>query len=91
MKINKEKIQMSITGIRDLDRELLSKISDSELFKTCSIDKYTWNIVCDDNFLRRRMLAKYPEIEKYKRNESWKRFFCKSCSLYFQIKRRVQF
>jgi hypothetical protein len=55
-----------ISGIRDLDREIFSKVEDNELLKTCLIDKYTWNIVCDDLFLRRR-LSKYPEIEQYKK------------------------
>jgi hypothetical protein len=82
---------MSITGIRDLDRELLRKIGDSELLKTCSIDKYTWNVVCDDNFIRRRMLAKYPVIEKYKRNESWKRFFVRAVHYISLLKEEYNF
>ena len=65
-----------LSGIKDLDREILGKIDDRELLKVCSIDKYTWNTVCDDAFLRRRLLAKYPEIEQYKfENETWKNFF----------------
>ena len=69
----------NLSGIRDVDREILSKIDDKELIKVCSIDKYTWNIVCDDAFLRRRMLGKYSEIEKYKKEgESWKQFFLRS-------------
>lgn len=68
-----------ISGIRDLDREILSKIEDKELLKVCSIDKYTWNIVCDDVFLKRRLLNKYPEIEKYKnKRETWKYFFSRA-------------
>lgn len=65
-----------LSGIRDLDREILGKIEDKDLLKVCSIDKYTWNIVCDDSFLRRRMCKKYPEIENYKfDSETWKLFF----------------
>ena len=68
-----------LSGIRDVDREILSKLDDTELLKVCSIDKYTWNNVCDDAFLRRRLLAKYPQIEIYKKkNESWKRFFLRA-------------
>src|SRR5665647_1298674 len=66
-------------GFKDVDREILSKLDDTELLKVCSIDKYTWNTVCDDAFLRRRILGKYPEIEQYKlKNESWKRFFLRA-------------
>jgi len=65
-----------ISGIRDVDREILAKLDDRELLKVCSIDKYTWNTICDDAFLRRRLLAKYPEIERYKlEQETWKEFF----------------
>jgi ankyrin repeat protein len=45
------------------------------LLKICALDKKTWNEVCDDNFLKRRLLSKYPGIEKYKKEETWKQFF----------------
>ncbi len=64
-----------LTGIKDLDREILSNVDDRELLNICTIDKRFWNDVCDDNFLRRRLLSKYPGIEKYKGNKSWKQFF----------------
>lgn len=67
-----------LSGIRDLDREILGKVDDVELLKVCSIDKYTWNIVCDDAFLKMRLLVKYPQIEKYKVEKlNWKHFFLK--------------
>ena len=65
-----------LTGIKDVDREILSKVDDKELLKVCSIDKRFWNDVCDDDFLKRRLLSKYPGIEKYK--EAWKDFFLKA-------------
>ena len=68
-----------LSGIKDVDREILSKLHDKELLKTCSIDKYTWNTVCDDAFLRRRLTIKYPKIEQYKKKEeSWKSFFLRA-------------
>ena len=68
-----------LSGIRDVDREIMDKVDDRELLNACSINKYTWSIVCDDAFLRRRLLNKYPEIEQYKGNEeTWKRFFSRS-------------
>ena len=64
-----------LTGIKDLDREILSKMSDRELLTVCQIDKRFYYDICDDNFLRRR-LNEYPGIEKYKlSNQSWKQFF----------------
>ena len=65
---------MSLSGIKDIDREILKHVDDSELLKICSIDRKTWYYVCDDPFLKRR-LSKYPDIEKYKTDETWKRFF----------------
>ena len=64
------------TGIKDTDREVLTYVEDYELLKTCSVNKKMWNSVCDDAFLRRRLM-KYPNIEnfKMKRWESWKSFF----------------
>ena len=65
-----------LTGIKDIDRVILSHVPDKELLTVCSIDRKFWNAVCDDAFLKRR-LAKYIGIEKYKGEESWKEFFLK--------------
>ena len=66
---------MSLSGLKDVDREILKHVDDRELLEICIIDRKTWNEVCDDNFIRRR-LGKYFGIEKYKkRNQSWKSFF----------------
>jgi hypothetical protein len=68
-----------LSGIKDVDREILNKLDDRSLLKACRIDKYTWNTVCDDAFLRRRLLDKYPEIETWKIvGESWKHFFLRA-------------
>jgi hypothetical protein len=63
-----------LSGLKDTDREILKWADDRQLLEICSIDRKTWNEVCDDAFLKRR-LSKYPGIDKYKKNESWKRFF----------------
>ena len=66
---------MSLSGLKDVDREILKHVDDEELLKICTINRKTWNEVCDDNFLRRRLM-KYPGIEEYKfENESWKQFY----------------
>ena len=78
-----------ITGLKDLDREMLKHVDDTELLKFCSVDRRMWNEVCDNSFLKRRM-GKYPEIEKYKKeNESWKQFFLRS--LYYILKMRDEY
>ena len=63
---------MSLSGLKDIDREILKYVDDGELLKICSVDKKMWNEVCDDNFLKRR-LSQYPGIEKYKGQKSWKK------------------
>ena len=62
-----------LTGIKDLDREILSKVNDTELLTVCSVDKRMWNEVCDDDFLRRRLERTHPDVLQYK--ETWKDFF----------------
>ena len=78
------------TGIKDLDREILKWVNDSELLKICSVDKRVWNNVCDDDFLKRRLTQKYPGINKFKiKNETWKNFFLRST--YYIAKMREDF
>lgn len=68
---------MSLSGLKDIDREILKYVNDEELLKVCSLDKKTWKETCDDNFLKRRV-SKYLEIAKYKfEKESWKKFFAR--------------
>lgn len=77
---------MSFSGLKDIDREIFSKLGDRYLLKVSSVDKNTWYKTCDDNFLKRR-LQKYPEIENYKRDgENWKTFF--SRFVYYKLKMR---
>lgn len=65
-----------LTGNKDVDREILKWVNDRDLLKVCSINKNFWNTVCDDNFLKRRLLSKYPGIENFKyADQSWKDFF----------------
>lgn len=69
---------MSISGLKDLDREVLKYVDDKELLKICSIDRKTWNEVCTQQFLKDRLIRKYPGIEEFKEeNETWKQFFLK--------------
>lgn len=65
---------MSLTGIRDIDREILHRITDEEVLRVWMLDKRTYWETCDDGFLRRRL----QNLEKYKScnsNETWKKFF----------------
>jgi hypothetical protein len=81
-----------LSGIKDTDREILSKLDDKELLKTCSINKYTWEKVCDDVFLKRRLLSKYPEIGEYKlETETWKHFFLRAVNYIALMKEKFDY
>ena len=83
---------MSFSGLKDVDREILKHVEDKELLKFCMIDKKTWNSVCDDDFLRRRLSGKYSGIEKYKKEkESWKRFFLKALYYIGKMKEKHEY
>ena len=81
---------MSLTGILDTDREILKYVDNTQLLKVCSINKKMWDSVCNEAFLRRR-LHKYPEIEKYRKEESLKRFFSKITYYLEQMKKKHGF
>ena len=83
---------MSLTSLKDIDREVLKHIDDDQLLMICSIDRKTWNEVCDDNFLRRRLTIKYPAVDKYKKkDESWKRFFLRVLYYIGKLKEEFEF
>ena len=81
---------MNLTGILDLDREILKHIEDLQLLKVCSINKKMWSDVCNEAFLRRR-LGKYPEIEKYRKEESLKSFFSKIAYYLEKMRKKYDF
>ncbi len=65
-----------LTGVRDVDREILLKLDDYSLLKTCSLNNYFKNSVCDDQFLEKRLKLTYPETIKFKpADKSWRQYF----------------
>lgn len=78
-----------LSGFKDVDREILKHVDDKHLIEICSIDRKTWNEVCDDDFLKRR-LSRYHDIENYKRiDETWKQFFLRV--IYYTSKMKEKF
>jgi hypothetical protein len=76
----------SFSSIKDVDREILLKMSDKKLLKTCSLNKYLLNDVCDDNFFHRVLQLKYPDtlhylssfpisVENKKKNKIYKSYY----------------
>ena len=62
------------SGIKDVDREILLAMADEDLLKTCSLNKYFLQNVCDDNFFYKRLLGKYPDALKYYNKETDKNY-----------------
>lgn len=46
---------------KDVFREILMRMDDKTLLKTCKIDRETYHDVCDDQFFHRRLQQKYPD------------------------------
>ena len=69
---------MEFSGLKDVDREILSKLEeDKDLLNACSVNKYAWKL-CDDNFFRNRLIRKYPDAVKYNKNGKWKEYYLKT-------------
>lgn len=82
---------MSVSGLKDIDREIMSKMTDKDVLNFCAIDKRTWNEVCDDTFLKRR-LSRYPGIDRYaKINETWKQFYLRTVYYISKMKEDYNF
>lgn len=79
---------MKFTGNKDADREILSKLEDKELLQACSINRYFKYSVCNDEFFKRRLM-KYPNIEKYRGDKNWRRFFLET--VYYISKLKEEF
>lgn len=48
------------THIKDLDREILYRAEDKDILQVCSVNKYTFNKLCDDTFFHNLLLRRYP-------------------------------
>lgn len=82
-----------LTGLKDIDREVLKHVKDKELLVVCRASKKMWHEVCDDNFIKRRLRSKFgQQIEKYKKeNESWKTFFSRATMYIYKMRKEFDF
>ncbi len=56
---------MSLTGIRDVDIEILLNLDDSELPRVCSVNKYVNKLCEHDDFWYRRIINKISKVKEY--------------------------
>lgn len=78
----------TISGNKDIDREILLKLSNEDLISACTINRYFFNIVCDDNFFYRKLLFTYPNSLKYFQKNSYntyKEFYLKVTYYVFRL------
>ena len=71
---------MKLTGIKDLDYDILNRLSDRELVNFCEVDTSAYNICSDDKYWLSRLQAKYPQIPvNYlyigKGDKSWNQYY----------------
>ena len=78
---------MSISGIKDIDREIFKYLTDEELLQLWAINKKTYYTTCNDDFLKRK-LTKYNVCQYKNENETWKRFLSK---LVYYLKKLREF
>ncbi len=56
---------MSLTGIRDIDIQILLKLEDSELPRVCAVNKYVNKLCEHDDFWYRRIMNKIAKAKEY--------------------------
>ena len=66
------------SSLKDTDREILLKLSDKDLIKTCSLNKYLFASVCDDSFFHRKLSLSYPNTLIFKPiSSNYKQYYLK--------------
>ena len=63
----------TISGLKDIDREIIRYVADDDLLQVWRINKKTYYETCDDNFLIRRIGKNTMTFKK--EEESVKQFF----------------
>ena len=67
-----------LTGIRDVDREIVNNLDDKDLLQMCLVNKTYAERVCDDSYFRLRTEKRFPETVPYKdyvRVRTWKNHY----------------
>lgn len=62
----------------DVDREILLKLSDEDLLKTCRLNQYLFYTVCNDEFFHRRLQLTYPDtltLHDPKKYKNYRNFY----------------
>ena len=65
-----------LSGQKDADFIILSKLNDRDLLSVCITDKYANRLCNNEDFWRNRFITKYGlDYIKYNTVKTWKRFY----------------
>ena len=65
-----------LSGQKDADFFILSKLNDRDLLSVCITDKYANRLCNNEDFWRNRFITKYGlDFIKYNTTKTWKRFY----------------
>jgi len=79
-----EKLKVKgISGIRDVDIEILARVADKDLPSICSTNSYLLSLCREESFWRKKLLERYGKIlggekeikEKYLGDNSWHEYY----------------
>ncbi len=68
----------SLTGIKDLDKLIVSYLTCKDIINFCKTCKYANKVICDEDFFRNIIYDKYRNTIKYKdyvKNNTWRSYF----------------
>ncbi len=94
LKLSRNKLNSFLTGNKDVDRKILSELSDRELLIVCQSNKYSQEKVCDETFFRNLVYNRYSETIKYKeyvKIRNWKNFYLSIIYYLDKLKREYDF
>ena len=75
---------------KDTDRLILEKLNDKDLLLACSVGKYALEL-CNEDFFRNRLIQNYPGSVKYKKIESWKKYYISTVYYVSKMKEKYNF
>ena len=86
-----------LTGIRDVDREIVNNLNDKDLLNMCIVNRTYAERVCDDSYFRLRTLARFPETVQYKdyinenKTRNWKNHYLTIVKYIDLLQRRYKY
>lgn len=82
-------INLGFSQNKDVDRLILQKLTDEDLFNTLLVNKYA-NSLASEDFWRNRAMSKGIDIYK-KTDENWKQFYLRSVYYIAKMKEKYNF